>query len=160
MLLVLRGEPRSTQPWSHLKLLRNGHNHESPGRRCLLAAWICGTSGALSPHPPLWRPVRQVAHPLTKAQSHVDLTWMPIGASGTDAGHQDDVDGQDKEEEEIGRGNLACRTTRGDRTIRRVLDHEVEQMTRQKRGRRRCLAFASRCGNGFVVSSEREAKRA
>jgi len=28
---------------------------------------------------------------------------MPIGASGTDAGHQDDVDGQDKEEEEIGR---------------------------------------------------------
>ena len=60
VLLVLRGEPRSTQPWSHLKqLLRNGHNHESLGRRCVLAVWIC----ALSPHPPRCNRTGQTGRP-------------------------------------------------------------------------------------------------
>ena len=133
VLLVLGGEPRSTQPWSHLKqLLRNGHNHESLGRRCVLAVWIC----ALSPHPPRCNRTGQTGRPPAQSpRRRITRGFHVDGASGTDALHQDDVDGQGQRR----RGNRERRSRAGPQeAIGRsgVLNHEVEQMTKQKRGRR------------------------
>ena len=91
MLLVLRGESRSTQPWSHLKLCAAGTNTTVLGsRRCELSAWMWDfrSSSHLIPRfgdRPDRSPTRSPRHRITR---------LPIGASATDAVHQDDVDGQ------------------------------------------------------------------
>ena len=91
MLLVLRGESRSTQPWSHLKLCAAGTNTTVLGsRRCELSVWMWDfrSSSHLIPRfgaRPDRSPTRSPRHRITR---------LPIGASATDAVHQDDVDGQ------------------------------------------------------------------
>ena len=67
---------RSTQPWSHLKLLRSGHKHDCAQQSQVRAFCVdVGLQELVSPHPSLWRPARQVAHPLTKAQDHSVAHW-------------------------------------------------------------------------------------
>ena len=69
---------------------------------CLLCGYVLSH---LTP-PAVTAPVRQVAHPLSHqgAESHVDFTWM-AQAELTHCIRMMST-GKDKEEEEIGRGDL------------------------------------------------------
>ena len=72
--------------------LRSGHKHDCARQSQVRAFCVdVGLQELVSPHPSLWRPARQVAHPLTKAQDHSVAHWRQ---RATDAVHQDDVDGQ------------------------------------------------------------------
>ena len=64
-----------------------------------------------------------------------------------------------REEEDTDGADRACRTTRGDH-MRAGSEGRTKRSTKRVEGGvRRCLAVASRCGNDFVVSSERKARK-
>ena len=60
-----------------------------------------------------------------------------------------------REEEDTDGADRACRTTRGDHMRAGSEGRTKSNTKRVEGGVRRCLAVASRCGNDFVVSSER-----
>ena len=56
--------------------LRSGHKHDCARQSQVRAFCVdVGLQELVSPHPSLWRPARQVAHPLTKAQDHSVAHW-------------------------------------------------------------------------------------
>ena len=91
MLLVLQGKPRSTQPWSHLQLQRNGHKlNVLTRRKCVILGWVWEPRS--SSHVTLCFGNRPDRLP-TRSSKH-NIMRAPICRSATGAVRQDDVDGQ------------------------------------------------------------------